>query len=110
LDGAVSRDSVPRDFEYTLITAYLPNGIHTVEPQLGLIPALNISDLNLDDRKNYVMLALHRYLKKTTGKKPKIVPQSWTMEIGRSTIFNVMKIPHFGRHQEVNACIKLLLS
>jgi hypothetical protein len=31
------------------------------------------------------------------------------MDIARSTILNVMKIPHFGRHQEVNACIKLLL-
>jgi hypothetical protein len=26
------------------------------------------------------------------------------------TVLNVMKILHFGRHQEVNACIKLLLS
>jgi hypothetical protein len=33
-----------------------------------------------------------------------------TMDIGRSTILNVMKLPHFGRHQEVNACVKLLLS
>jgi hypothetical protein len=30
LDGAVSCDSVPQDFEYTLITAYLPKGIHAV--------------------------------------------------------------------------------
>jgi hypothetical protein len=56
------------------------------------------------------MLALHRYLMKTTGKKPKIGPQPWTMDIARSIIFNIMKIPHFGRHQEVNVCIKLLLS
>jgi hypothetical protein len=56
LAGAVNRDSVPRDFEYTLITAYLPKGIHAVGPQLGLIPALKISDFNLGDRKNYVML------------------------------------------------------
>jgi hypothetical protein len=26
------------------------------------------------------------------------------------TMLNVMKIPHFGRHQEINACVKLLLS
>jgi hypothetical protein len=25
-------------------------------------------------------------------------------------MLNVMKIPHFGHHQEVNACVKLLLS
>jgi hypothetical protein len=44
------------------------------------------------------------------GKKPKIVPKPWTKEITRSTTLNIMKIPHFGRCQEVNACIKLLLS
>jgi hypothetical protein len=32
------------------------------------------------------------------------------MDIARSTILNVMKIPHFGRHQEVNVCVKILLS
>jgi hypothetical protein len=30
LAGTINRDSVPRDFEYTLITAYLLKGIHTV--------------------------------------------------------------------------------
>jgi hypothetical protein len=110
LASAVSHDSVPRDFEYTLINAYLPKGIHIVGPHLGLILALKISDFNLDDRNNYVMLAPHRYLMKMTGKKPKIVPQLWIKEIVRSTILNVMKIPHFSRHQEVNTCVKLLLS
>jgi hypothetical protein len=106
----VNRDSVPRDFEYMLITAYLPKGIRAVGPQLGLIPALKINDFNLGDRKNYAMLAPHRYLMKMTGKKPKIVPQPWIKELACSMILNVMKIPHFGRHQEVNACVKLLLS
>jgi hypothetical protein len=32
------------------------------------------------------------------------------MDIARSTILNVMKIPHFNRYQEVNACVKILLS
>jgi hypothetical protein len=32
------------------------------------------------------------------------------MNLAQSTILNVMKITHFGRHQEVNACIKVLLS
>ena len=27
----------------------------------------------------------------------------------QSTLLNVMKIPHFGRHQEVNVCVKHLL-
>jgi hypothetical protein len=44
------------------------------------------------------------------GKKSRIIPQPWTMDLTQSTILNMMKIPHFGRHQEVNVCIKLLLS
>ena len=32
------------------------------------------------------------------------------MNLAQSTLLNVMKIPHFGRHQEVNAYVKLLLS
>jgi hypothetical protein len=108
--GVVSRDNVPRDFDYTLITVYLLKGIHAVGSQLGQILMLKISEFNLRVRKNYGMLTPHKYLTKTTRKKPKIVPQPWTMDITRSTILNVMNIPHFGRHQEVNTWIKLLLS
>jgi hypothetical protein len=71
---------------------------------------LNFSDFNLEDRKNYSFLAPYKYLTKTKGKKSKIIPQSWMMNLAQSTLLNVMKNPHFGRHQEVNACVKLLLS
>jgi hypothetical protein len=77
---------------------------------LKRIPTLNINDYNLGDRKSYDMLTPHKYLTKTKGNKSKIIPQPWNMDIVRFTILNVMKIPHFGRHQKVNACIKILLS
>jgi hypothetical protein len=32
------------------------------------------------------------------------------MNLTQSTLPNIMNIPHFGRPQEVNACVKLLLS
>jgi hypothetical protein len=104
-----SRDSVSRDFDYTLITTYLSKGIRVVGSKLGQILTLNISDFNLGDCNNYGMLAPHKYLTKKMGKKTKIAPHPWTVDIARSTILNVMKIPHFGTHQEVNACVKLLL-
>jgi hypothetical protein len=87
---------------------YLPKGICVDGPQLGLIPTLKINDFNLEDRKNYAMFMPHRYLMNMTRKKPKIVPRSWIKELARSTILNVIKIPHFDRHQEVNTCVKLL--
>jgi hypothetical protein len=46
----------------------------------------------------------------TKGKNPKIVPQQWTHNLMQPTLLNVMKIPHFGRNREVNACIRLLFS
>jgi hypothetical protein len=94
----VSRDSIPRDFNYTVITAYLPKGICAVRPQLERISTLKINDYNLGDHKNYGTLTPHKYLTRTKGKKLKIIPQPWTMDIARSTIPNLMKIPHFRRH------------
>jgi hypothetical protein len=70
---------------------------------------LKINDFNFGDNKNYGMISPHKYLTKKKGKKSNIIPQSWTMDIARSIILNVMKIPHFIRNQEVNACIKILL-
>jgi hypothetical protein len=78
LSGGINCDSVPRDFEYTLITAYLPKGVLAVRADQDKIAALKFSDFNLSDRKFYSMLAPHKYLTKTKGKNSKIIPQSWT--------------------------------
>jgi hypothetical protein len=56
------------------------------------------------------MLAPHLYLTRTIGKKPHLVSQPWIKDLAQSTVLNVMNIPHFGRHQEVNSCVKLLPS
>jgi hypothetical protein len=71
---------------------------------------LKINDYNLGDCKNYGTLTPYKYLTKTKGKNSNIILQSWTMDIARSTILNIMKIPHFGRHQEFNTCVKLIFS
>jgi hypothetical protein len=110
LAGAVSRDSVPRDFDYTLVTAYVPKGIHAVRAQQDKIATLKFNDFNLGDHKNHSILSPYKYLTRKKGKKSKIIPQPWTMNLAQSTLLNVMKIPHFGRHQKVNTCVKILLS
>jgi hypothetical protein len=110
LSGVVNCDNVPRDFEYALVTVYLLKGIRVVQEDQDKIGALKFSDFNLKDCKVYNMLAPHKYLTRTKGKKSKVIPKAWTHNLTQSTLLNVMKIPHFGRHQEVNACVKLLLS
>jgi hypothetical protein len=72
LVGMVSRDSVPRDFEYNMVIAYLPKGICAVRAQQDKIVALKFSDFNLGDHKNYGMLALYKYLTRTKAKNSKI--------------------------------------
>jgi hypothetical protein len=103
---------VPRDFEYELVTVYLPKGIRAVHADQDKIAALKFSDFNLSDSdmKVYNMLAPYKYLTRTKGNNSKVIPQQWTMNLAQSTLLKVMKIPHFKRDQEVNVCVKLLLS
>ena len=60
LDGIVSCDSVPREFDYTLITAYLPKGIRTVCADEEKIAMLKFSNFNLGNRKVYNIVAPHK--------------------------------------------------
>jgi hypothetical protein len=81
LAGVVNCESIPRDYEYILITAYIPKGIRVVGSQLEQIPLLKNNEFNLGDRKNYAMLAPHKYLTKTTGKNPHLVSQPWINDL-----------------------------
>ena len=110
LKGEINHDSVPRDYDYPMIIMYLPKGVCAVFTEQTKLPALKFCDFNLGDQKVYNMLAPHMYLTMKKGKNSKIVPQQWTMNLTQSTLLNVMKIPHFDRHQEVNACVKFLLA
>jgi hypothetical protein len=69
LAGVVSLDSVPRDFDYTLVTAYLPKGIRVVRMQQDKIAKLKFNDFNLGDRKNYNMLSPYKYSTRTKGEE-----------------------------------------
>jgi hypothetical protein len=109
LAGMVSCDSVPRDFDYTLVTAYLSMGIRAVQPQMDNIMVLKFNEFNLGDGKNYNILTPHMYLTRMKGKNSRIIPKPWNMDLAQSTVLNVKKIPHYGRNQEVNACVKLLM-
>jgi hypothetical protein len=110
LSGTMNRDTVPRYFDYAMVTAYLPKGVYAVCADHDKLIALQFSDFNLVDRKVYSILAPNKYLTITKGRNPNIVPQQWTHNLVQSTLLNVMKIPHFGMHREVNACVILLLS
>ena len=62
LSGEINRDSVPRDFEYTLANAYLPKGVRTYRTNQDKVTVLKFCDFNLGDRKFYSMIAPYNYL------------------------------------------------
>jgi hypothetical protein len=49
LNGSINRESVPQDFEYTLITMYLLKGVRVVRVDQYKLAALKFSDFNLGD-------------------------------------------------------------
>jgi hypothetical protein len=81
LSGVVNHDSVPKEFNYTLVVAYLPKGIRTRKPQLDKIMTLKINKFNLGDHKNFNMIIPHRYLTRMKENKSRIIPQPWTMDL-----------------------------
>jgi hypothetical protein len=62
LADAVSHDSVPRYFEYTMVTAYLPKGICAIQAQQDKVATLKFNEFNLGDCKNHNMLTSYKYL------------------------------------------------
>jgi hypothetical protein len=75
LSGIVNRDIVPRDFDYVVVTGYLPKRVCTVPADQDKLTVLKFSDFNLGDHKVYNMLAPHKYLNITKGRNPNIFPQ-----------------------------------
>jgi hypothetical protein len=51
LSGSINCDNVPRDFEYTLITTYLPKGVRRVHADQDKLATLKFNDFNLGDHK-----------------------------------------------------------
>jgi hypothetical protein len=72
--GVVNRDSVPCDFEYTIITAYLSKGICVVRTDRDKIATLRFIKFNLGYHNIYGMLTPYKYLTRTKGKNSKIIP------------------------------------
>jgi hypothetical protein len=51
LSGIVNQDTIPRDFDYALVTAYLLKGVYIVRDDQDKLTALKFSDFNLGDAR-----------------------------------------------------------
>jgi hypothetical protein len=81
LSDEINRDNVPRDFEYTLVTAYIPKGVRTYHADQDKVTTLKFCDFNMGDHKVYSMLTSYNYLMRTKRKNLKLIPQQWTMNL-----------------------------
>jgi hypothetical protein len=74
LAGAVNRDSVTRDFEYTMVTMYLPKGIRAVRIEQDKITHVEVQRLQPQRSKNIWYARPIKVPKKNKGKHSNIIP------------------------------------
>jgi hypothetical protein len=91
----------------------IPEGVIVEGDMLGLIPTLKYVDHDITDEKKFPELVPNKFLKKYISSETQMIviePQIWATGLQKEGILNLFDIPHFGRSQEINACVKMLLS
>jgi hypothetical protein len=80
---------------------------------LGKVMQLKYVDHDIIDMMKFLELVPHYYLElriyPTTNQNIH-VPKVWARGLERASILNLFDIPHFSRRNEVNGCIKFLLT
>jgi hypothetical protein len=71
LSSAINHDNVPQEFEYAVITVYLPKGVRAVRANQDKLTALKFSDFNLGYRKSYSMFSLQEFKDYRASMDPK---------------------------------------
>jgi len=80
---------------------------------LGMIPALKYVDHDITKEKMFPELVPNKFLKKYISSETHMIatePHVWTMGLQKEGIMNHFDIPHFGKSQEINVCVKMFLS
>ena len=80
---------------------------------LGHVNDLKYQDYNLLDHVKFPQFQVDQYMAMTvnpTTKVEALTPQAWIASLQPSGLLNLLQIPHFGRSNEINAAVKVLLS
>jgi hypothetical protein len=91
----------------------IPEGVIVEGDMLGLIPALKYVDHDITDENKFPELVPNKFLKKYISSETHMIviePQVWATGLQKEGLLNLFDIPHFGWSQEINACVKMLLS
>jgi hypothetical protein len=80
---------------------------------LGAVSSLRFVDHEFSDEKKFPDLASRKYLRTFIDLETtfiRVEPKTWETRLEKSRIMNLLQIPHFGRSNEINACVNMLLS
>jgi hypothetical protein len=80
---------------------------------LGYMNDLKLQDYNLLDHIKFPQFQVDQYMAMTvnpTTKVEALTPQAWIALLQPLGLLNLLQIPHFGRSNEINAVVKLILS
>ena len=80
---------------------------------LGYVNDLKCQEYNLLDHINFLQFQVDQYMAMTVNPATKVealTPQAWIASLQPSGLLNLLQIPHFGRSNEINAVVKVLLS
>jgi len=73
---------------------------------------LKYADHDITDEKKFIELAPNKYLRSYINALTKLVVvdrEMWATRLQNASISNLFDIPHFGRSNEINSCVKMLL-
>jgi hypothetical protein len=105
--------TLKKDAKYPLVMPDIPDGVIIDEDMLGKVSQLKYVDHDITDTTKFPELAPSEYLELKIDpvmNQTIPVPKVWARGLERAGILNLFDIPHFDRSQEVNACVKMLLT
>jgi len=88
-------------------------GVIVEGDMIAMIPALRYVDHDIIDEKKFLELVPNNFLKNQISSKTHMIfirPHIWDTRLQKEGILNLFDIPHFGRIQKINVCVKVLLS
>ena len=93
----------------------LPSMSKDVEEEvslLGYVNDLKYQDYNLLDRLKFPQFQMDQYMSMIMNPMTKVealTPQAWIALLQPSGLLNLLQIPHFGRSNEINIVVKVML-
>jgi hypothetical protein len=97
---------------YELVTTEILVGVIIDEDMLGNVPQLKYVDQNIIDKMKFPEIVSDNYLEMKIDAKmyfPVVELKVWARGLEQASLLNLFDIPQFGRSEEINACVNMLL-